>query len=214
MYNITKIAATQTSNKLAVSGFILQWANSTDLKQFLTNFRPEMSSSTTFTLQTLDGGFNAQTRSRAGIEADSPTTSLSQATSADVASYLTALGTTNGGKFNTTGRGFPDVAAQGENFEIAWDAQVLNILHGESSNSESRSCLHSSSLSTEPAAAAPLAIIALLNDELVATGKSPLGFLNPFLYSAAGRAALSDITSGTNPGCSTNGFPAKAGWIL
>jgi tripeptidyl-peptidase-1 len=40
--------------------------------------------------------------------------------SADVATYLTTLGTTNSGKFNRTGRGFPDVAAQGENFEIAW----------------------------------------------------------------------------------------------
>jgi len=39
-----------------------------------------------------------------------------------------------------------------------------------------------------------------------------LGLLNPFLYSAAGRAAFNDITSGTNPGGSTNGFSARAGW--
>lgn len=38
-------------------------------------------------------------------------------------------------------------------------------------------------------------VIALLNDELVAAGKSPLGFLNPFLYST-GASALADITTG------------------
>lgn len=38
-------------------------------------------------------------------------------------------------------------------------------------------------------------IIALLNDELVAAGKSPLGFLNPWLYSTAA-SAFKDITSG------------------
>jgi tripeptidyl-peptidase-1 len=46
---------------------------------------------------------------------------------------------------------------------------------------------------------------------LFQAGKSPLGFLNPWLYSTAA-SALNDITSGSNPGCNTNGFPAKAGW--
>ena len=40
---------------------------------------------------------------------------------------------------------------------------------------------------------------------------SPLGFLNPFLYST-GASALNDITSGDNPGCDTDGFPAIPGW--
>jgi tripeptidyl-peptidase-1 len=35
--------------------------------------------------------------------------------------------------------------------------------------------------------------------------------LNPFLYSS-GISGLNDITSGSNPGCSTNGFTARAGW--
>jgi tripeptidyl-peptidase-1 len=43
---------------------------------------------------------------------------LPQAT--DVGTYLAAIGTTNSGKFNRTGRGFPDVSVQGENFEITW----------------------------------------------------------------------------------------------
>lgn len=54
-------------------------------------------------------------------------------------------------------------------------------------------------------------VVALLNDQLIAAGKSPLGFLNPFLYSA-GADALNDITSGSNPGCNTDGFPAGTGW--
>lgn len=54
-------------------------------------------------------------------------------------------------------------------------------------------------------------VVALLNDQLISAGKSPLGFLNPFLYST-GADALNDITSGSSPGCNTNGFPAETGW--
>ena len=111
-----------------------------------------------------------------------------------VSSYLTALGTTNSGKFNRTGRAFPDVSAQGENVEI--------VVGGSTGTVAGTSC-------SSPIFAS---VIALLNDQLVAAGKSPLGFLNPFLYSAAGQAALNDVTTGSNPGCNTNGFPARAGW--
>lgn len=47
--------------------------------------------------------------------------------------------------------------------------------------------------------------IALLNDARISTNKRPLGFLNPLLYTV-GIAGLNDITSGSNPGCGTNGF--------
>ncbi|KAJ7245337.1 family S53 protease-like protein [Mycena rebaudengoi] len=315
MYGIPATPATQTSNKLGVSGFIEQWANSLDLRAFLTSLRTDVSPTTTFTLQTLDGGINSQTRSQAGIEAnldiqytigvatgvpvtfisvgengsdgldgfqDIITTLINEAAasrphvlttsygfdetdltrpvattlcnsymqlgalgtsilfssgdggvsgsqsqactnfvptlpsdcpfvtsvgatggitevgssfssggfsnyfaipsyqSTDVATYLAAIGTTNSGKFNRTGRAFPDVAAQGENFRIAWDNQ-FGLVDGTSCSSP-------------------------------AFASSPLGFLNPFLYSAAGRAALNDVTSGTNPGCNTNGFSARVGW--
>lgn len=111
-----------------------------------------------------------------------------------VSKYLTALGSTNSGKFNTSGRAFPDIATQGVDFEIVVDGSTEGV--------DGTSC-------ASPTLAA---IISLLNDRLIAAGKSPLGFLNPFLYSAAGTAALTDITSGSNPGCGTQGFPAKAGW--
>ncbi|KAH8108269.1 family S53 protease [Phellopilus nigrolimitatus] len=111
-----------------------------------------------------------------------------------VSSFLTAQGSTNNGRFNTSGRAFPDVAAQGDNVEIVVGGKT-KIVWGTSCSS--------------PIFAS---VIALLNDRLIAAGKSPLGFLNPFLYSAIGQAALNDVTSGDNPGCSTNGFTARAGW--
>lgn len=46
-------------------------------------------------------------------------------------------------------------------------------------------------------------MIALINDRLIAAGKPVLGFLNPFLY--ANPQAFTDITTGSNPGCNTDG---------
>ncbi|KIJ28813.1 hypothetical protein M422DRAFT_189249 [Sphaerobolus stellatus SS14] len=114
--------------------------------------------------------------------------------SAVVSSFLTRLGSTNSGKFNTSGRGFPDVSAQGENIVI--------VNAGKTGSVSGTSC------------ASPVfaSVVSLLNDQLIAAGKSPLGFLNPFLYSAAGIGALTDITTGNNPGCNTNGFAAGIGW--
>ena len=97
--------------------------------------------------------------------------------SAVVSSYLKSIGSTNSGKFNASGRGFPDVSAMGENVEIVWDAETGTVA--------GTSC-------SSPIFAS---VVALLNDELIAAGKSPLGFLNPFLYST-GASALNDITTG------------------
>lgn len=111
-----------------------------------------------------------------------------------VSAFLTELGSTNAGLFNSSGRAFPDISAQGENVEI--------VVGGETGTVAGTSC-------SSPIFAS---VISLLNDRLIAAGKSPLGFLNPFIYSEAGAAALNDITTGSNPGCNTNGFPAVTGW--
>ncbi|KAF5390002.1 hypothetical protein D9757_003859 [Collybiopsis confluens] len=325
LYGIPTTKATQTSNKLAVSGFIDQWPQTADLASFLRSLRTDIASTTTFTLQDLDGGSDPQGTRDAGIEAnldvqytvglatgvpvtfisvgennadgidgfldilnnvnaqsapphvlttsygfDEPdltstlanqlcnaymtagtrgvsilfasgdggvsgsqsqscttfiptfpsgcpfltsvgattgTTETSASFSSGgfsaifarpsyqtsvVSSYLTALGSTNSGKFTSTGRAFPDVAAQGQNVEI-FNAGVAELVAGTSCSS--------------PIFAS---VVALINDRLVAAGKSPLGFLNPFLY--ANPSAFFDITTGGNPGCGTNGFPARAGW--
>ncbi|KAI0029778.1 family S53 protease [Vararia minispora EC-137] len=111
---------------------------------------------------------------------------------AAVSGYLAKLGGTNSGLYNASGRAFPDVAAMGNNVEIFYQGSA-GLVAGTSCSS--------------PIFAA---IVGLLNDELVAAGKSRLGFLNPLLYSSA--SAFNDITTGSNPGCGTNGFPAEVGW--
>ena len=110
-----------------------------------------------------------------------------------VDAYLTKLGNTNAGKFNRSGRAFPDIAAMGDNVEIVFQQQA-GLVAGTSCSS--------------PIFAS---IIALINDQLVAAGKPVLGYLNPFLYGPAA-PTFTDITTGNNPGCNTNGFPAEAGW--
>jgi hypothetical protein len=50
-----------------------------------------------------------------------------------------------------------------------------------------------------------------INEQRTAAGKSSVGFVNPTLY--ANPSAFYDITSGTNPGCESNGFAAVSGWV-
>ncbi|KZP20560.1 subtilisin-like protein [Athelia psychrophila] len=111
-----------------------------------------------------------------------------------VSSFLQSLGPTYAGLYNASGRGFPDVSALGVNLTMVWKGETM-LINGTS-------------------AATPVfsAIVALVNDRLLAAGKSSLGFLNPLLYSAHGTAALTDIISGHNPGCGTEGFTAGVGW--
>ena len=96
--------------------------------------------------------------------------------SAAVHSFLTAQGSTNSGKFNTSGRAYPDVSAIGQDLEI--------VVSGSSNTVSGTSC-------SSPIFAS---VISLINDELISAGKSPLGFLNPFLYANPG--AFHDVTSG------------------
>lgn len=50
----------------------------------------------------------------------------------------------------------------------------------------------------------------MLNDARIANGKSPMGFLNPFIYENP--SIFNDVTTGNNPGCGTPGFQAASGW--
>lgn len=54
-------------------------------------------------------------------------------------------------------------------------------------------------------------ILALVNDDLYAHGKPPLGFLNPWLYKK-GYKGFTDIMSGSAAGCGVDGFNATEGW--
>ncbi|KIK68208.1 hypothetical protein GYMLUDRAFT_237294 [Collybiopsis luxurians FD-317 M1] len=110
-----------------------------------------------------------------------------------VAGYLDKFGPDRyEGLYNRTGRGYPDVSAQGQNLPVFKSGEVIS----EQGTSASSPILAS--------------IIALLNDELISKGRPPMGFLNPWIY--AHPEAFHDITSGSNPGCGTDGFPALEGW--
>ncbi|KAH9053377.1 subtilisin-like protein [Lactarius vividus] len=110
-----------------------------------------------------------------------------------VSAFLERQGTLYAGLYNPEGRGIPDIAAQALRF-IIFLRNVRTVVEG-------------TSCSTPTVAG----VISLLNDYLVTNGRPPLGFLNTLLYED-GIAGLNDITSGSNPGCGTNGFSAAPGW--
>jgi tripeptidyl-peptidase-1 len=114
---------------------------------------------------------------------------------AQVSAYLSANSNFKqyGSQFNASGRAYPDIAAQSVSFATVWDGSVIAV-DGTSAAS--------------PAAAG---VLALVNDALIAAGKAPLGFLNPWLYKT-GSSAFTDILSGNSAGCGGNGFPAAKGW--
>ncbi|KAE9384500.1 subtilisin-like protein [Gymnopus androsaceus JB14] len=116
---------------------------------------------------------------------------------AAVASFLKTIPSNFAGTFNQSGRAYPDASVQGWNFEIVSGGEV--VLEGGTSASS-------------PTLAA---IIALINDRLIAAGKPVLGFLNPFIYSTAS-TAFTDITIGHNAGyvfpASFVAFDAAVGW--
>ncbi|EIW53707.1 subtilisin-like protein [Trametes versicolor FP-101664 SS1] len=98
------------------------------------------------------------------------------------------------GIFNTTGRAHPDVSANGLNFSVAIDGQ-FRLVSG-----------------TSASAPAFAAILSAVNDARLAIGKSPVGWINPAVYSSFFTGAFNDITNGSNPNCGTQGFLAKPGW--
>ncbi|KAI1374799.1 subtilisin-like protein [Hypoxylon crocopeplum] len=96
------------------------------------------------------------------------------------------------GRFNKLGRAYPDVSANGDHFVISSGGELLRI--GGTS------------------ASAPLwgSIITLINEERLAAGKGPVGFVHQVLYSHP--EVFKDITKGDNRACNTTGFPAIEGW--
>ena len=111
-----------------------------------------------------------------------------------VESYLNRLGPGRyRGLYNRAGRAYPDVAAQGFQRVMVWNGEKYTV-DGTSASGPTFA-----------------AVVALVNDALLAEGKPPLGFLNPWLYKV-GFESFTDITNGSNKGCNTSGFPAIEGW--
>ncbi|KAH9056370.1 peptidase S8/S53 domain-containing protein [Lactarius vividus] len=110
-----------------------------------------------------------------------------------VPGFLLNLGDKYNGFYNPGGRGFPDIALQAIDYPVVLKNRPW-VLGGTSCST--------------PCAAG---IISLLNDYRISNGKAPLGFLNVWLYGMC-LSGLNDITSGSNPGCNTDGFSAVPGW--
>lgn len=94
--------------------------------------------------------------------------------------------------FNSSGRAFPDISANGQNIAIIVNGSVNGV------GGTSASCPIVASLFT------------LINNQLLAAGKPVIGFANPVLY--AHPEAMNDIVSGNAPACNTAGFAAVPGW--
>jgi len=112
-----------------------------------------------------------------------------------VGQYLTQSGLPpKSAGYNISGRAYPDIAAQANDFTVIVDRVPLPGVAGTSCAS--------------PSAAG---VIALLNDARLQAGKSVLGFLNPWIYQNGGK--WNDITKGkSNGGSCGGGWPATKGW--
>lgn len=119
-----------------------------------------------------------------------------------VSSYLSTSSNTPGaGNFNSTGRGYPDVAALGHGYYVQYFGLATPV--------DGTSC------------ATPVfaGVLANINAARVKAGKSKIGFANPLLYSTAASnpSIFTDITTGSNA-CTENtcdkckGFQAAKGW--
>jgi len=95
-------------------------------------------------------------------------------------------------RFEEGGRGFPDIAAAGENIMMV-DSGKVRVVSGTSAST--------------PVFAS---MITLINDKRLKLNLPAAGFLNPLLYKHP--EIFQDIKTGRNPGCSSAGFAAAKGW--
>ena len=116
-----------------------------------------------------------------------------------VSAWLEQYGSQNAGRYNASGRGFPDISALASGYPI-YEGFWFDTA------------------GTSAASPVIASMLALVNDRLNSAGKPPLGWLNPLLYSEKGVAALTDIVSGnssitcTEDDPSPRGFDAVPGW--
>ncbi len=108
--------------------------------------------------------------------------------------YLrTASGLPDPSHYNTSATAaFPDVSALAEGFQVVYFGSPTTVA------------------GTSCASPTFAGVVALVNGARLTQGKPPMGWLNPWLYKNG--KAFTDITTGSNPGCNTNGFPAAEGW--
>ncbi|KAI1383741.1 subtilisin-like protein [Hypoxylon trugodes] len=107
--------------------------------------------------------------------------------------YINILNGSHRGLFNETGRAFPDISASGTNYVIQVGGYQTDVL--------------GTSASTPVVAA----LVALINDSRLKSGKNSTGWLNPVLYSPEVRGVLQDVTTGVSQNC-VFGTEKEPGW--
>ncbi|EHK44450.1 uncharacterized protein TrAtP1_008994 [Trichoderma atroviride] len=96
--------------------------------------------------------------------------------------------------YNASGRGFPDVSA------VGWNLPMFTTPDPAPDNASGTSA-------STPIVAS---LINRVNEERLAVGKSPVGFVNPIFYQNP--HIFNDITSGNNSVCGSLAFNATPGW--
>ncbi|KAI6087697.1 subtilisin-like protein [Hypoxylon rubiginosum] len=107
--------------------------------------------------------------------------------------YITAINGSHKGLYNRSGRAFPDISATGTNYVIqvrGYETEVFGT-----------------SASTPVVAA----LLSLINESRMRTGKNSTGWLNPVLYSQTVREALEDVAAGVSQSC-VFGDEREPGW--
>lgn len=110
-----------------------------------------------------------------------------------VDAYISALGDSHKGLYNESGRAFPDISATGTNYAIQVGGYQTDV--------------YGTSASTPVVAA----LVAVINDSRLKSGKNSTGWLNPVLYSQPVREALQDVTTGISQSCAF-GEDTEPGW--
>ena len=122
-----------------------------------------------------------------------------------MAAYFTAAakaGQTPVAGYNAAGRGFPDVAVAGSNYKIYIGGQSFSVS------------------GTSASAPVVAGLISNLNAVRLASGRGPMGFINPALYRNSS-LFINDITSGNNKcaaisknvvNCCNQGYTCTTGW--
>merc|ERR1711904_96851 len=119
---------------------------------------------------------------------------------AAISSYFSTVSPQPVSGYSTSGRGYPDIAMAGHNYEVVIAGQLYSV---------------SGTSASSPVVAA---MASLVNAKLSANGGTSLGFINPTLYPAGARASsFNSITAGNNKctastTCCSQGFTATAGW--
>lgn len=121
-----------------------------------------------------------------------------------VSNYFATAQTPQGTGYNKGGRGYPDLAMLGHNYEVEIGGNLIAVS------------------GTSASAPVTAAFFSLVNAKRLEAGKAPVGFINPTLYSnGVGTDVCNDVTSGENnccagqPGqyiCCDFGFYAASGW--